>query len=144
VAGADAGEAASLRARAAGLPVAFPGFVRPDAFFREIDVLVAPSTWPDPLPRVVLEAYAAGVPVLGARAGGVPELIGADRPGWLFPPGDVAALFERLAGLLRAGRSALPTPESFRPVLERTRPERVARAYLDLYGEARDARGARR
>jgi glycosyltransferase involved in cell wall biosynthesis len=144
LAGADGGEAEALRVRAAGLPVAFAGFVSPEAFLRGVDVLVVPSIWHEPLARVVLEACAAGVPVLGAAAGGIPELIGPDRRDWLFPPGDAAALAGRMAALLRAGRSALPSPEVFRPVLERTRPETVARAYLDLYGEVRADRRARR
>ena len=41
----------------------------------ELDVLVVPSTWIDATPRVILEAFSAGVPVIAYRSGGIPELI---------------------------------------------------------------------
>lgn len=40
-----------------------------------LDVFVLPSMLPDPLPTVVLEAMAAGKPVIGTRMGGVPEMV---------------------------------------------------------------------
>lgn len=38
---------------------------------------------------MVLEACAAGVPIIASRVGGIPEILGEDR---LVPPGDAAAL----------------------------------------------------
>jgi glycogen synthase len=46
---------------------------------------------------VTLEAMAHGLPVLGARAGGIPDKVVDGETGWLFAPGDVAALAARLA-----------------------------------------------
>ena len=43
-------------------------------------------------PTVVGEALACGVPVLASRVGGVPELVAHGETGWLFAPGDDAAL----------------------------------------------------
>jgi glycosyltransferase involved in cell wall biosynthesis len=40
-----------------------------------LDIFVLPSMLPDPLPTVVLEAMAAGRPVIGTRMGGVPEMV---------------------------------------------------------------------
>jgi len=60
------------------------------------DLFVLPSR-AEGLPRAMLEAMARGVPCLGSRVGGVPELLPADR---LVPPGDAAALaaaIERVA-----------------------------------------------
>ena len=45
------------------------------SFFANIDVLVVPSEPVDANPRVIPEAYAAGVPVIAFAAGGVPELV---------------------------------------------------------------------
>jgi glycosyltransferase involved in cell wall biosynthesis len=61
------------------------GFVRPEDFFPAIDVLVVPSTWNDTAPLVVSEAMSQGVPVLGSRRGGIPELMGSGT-GWMFEP----------------------------------------------------------
>jgi glycosyltransferase involved in cell wall biosynthesis len=72
--------------------VEFRGLV-PDIaeHLRSLDVLVLPSRQ-DGRPVVVLEALASGVPVVAARLGGIPELIHDGRNGYLFPPGDVAAM----------------------------------------------------
>lgn len=49
----------------------------------------------------MLEAMAAGVPVVATRVGGNPELIDSDATGFLVPVGDTAALAERLTRVLR-------------------------------------------
>jgi glycosyltransferase involved in cell wall biosynthesis len=125
----------AFRTSADGLPIHFLGFIEPKAFFDQIDTLVVPSIWPEPLPRTILEAYAADVPALGARSGGIPDLIGHDNDEWLFVPGDVASLTGRLSAILAAGRQALPGRDSFSRVLEKTQPEMVAQNYLDLYSQ---------
>lgn len=43
-------------------------------------VVLATSTWHDVLPTVIIEALAAGRPVLGTALGGIPYLVGADTP----------------------------------------------------------------
>jgi glycosyltransferase involved in cell wall biosynthesis len=67
-----------------------------DSFFSAIDCLVVPSEWLDPAPLVVHEARARGIPVIGARIGGIPELVSERSASLLFPAGDVAALRGRL------------------------------------------------
>ena len=64
------------------------------------DVLAVPSLWPETGPLVVLEAFAAGVPVLGSDLGGIPELVRDGVDGLLFPLGDSAALAAHLARLI--------------------------------------------
>jgi glycosyltransferase involved in cell wall biosynthesis len=63
--------------------------------------VVAPSEWYENAPLSVLEALAAGKPLIGSRIGGIPELLDEGRTGWLFPPGDVDAL-ARLLGAVAA------------------------------------------
>ena len=53
--------------------------------------LLVPSLSYEGAPRVVLEAYASGVPVLASRLGGLPELVEDGSSGILVRPGDVAA-----------------------------------------------------
>ena len=119
--------------QAASLPITFPGFVHPRDFFESIDVMIAPSIWAEPLPRTILEACAMGVPTIGARSGGIPDLIGHDNAAWLFPPGDSAALAARMRQAMEIGRDRLPGRADFQHVLSETRPEVVAGRYLDLY-----------
>ncbi|WP_341527222.1 glycosyltransferase family 4 protein [Nostoc sp. UHCC 0302] len=64
--------------------VRYLGFIKPEEFFSNIDVLVVPSLWQEPLGRTVLEAYAHGVPVIGSNKGGIPEIIEEGRTGFVF------------------------------------------------------------
>ena len=94
---------ASLRQLAAGLPVRFRGgFEARDAarVYAELDVLVVSSLWPENSPLVIHEAFQAGVPVVGARVGGIPALLDEGRAGLLydaFSPADLARALTSLA-----------------------------------------------
>ena len=74
---------ASLKALASD-GVEFTGWVSSEAFLDSIDFLIVPSVWNEPFGRIVVEAFARGVPVLGSRTGGIPELIEVGRTGDLF------------------------------------------------------------
>ncbi|MEA2154473.1 MAG: hypothetical protein QOE11_613 [Solirubrobacteraceae bacterium] len=95
---------ADLRALAAALGmserVRFAGF-RPDVenVYGAADVVVVPSTQPDPLPNSALEAAAAGCCVVAADHGGLPEILRDGATGLLVAPGDPAALARALAAL---------------------------------------------
>lgn len=60
------------------------------ATLSQLDVLLHCSTKPEPFGRVLIEAMAVGVPVIGARAGGVPEILTDYTNGLLATPGDAA------------------------------------------------------
>jgi glycosyltransferase involved in cell wall biosynthesis len=70
------------------------------AFLRELDVLSVPTTYRDPKGIFVLEALAAGVPVVQPAHGAFPELVTALSGGRLVPPEDVDALAATLGELL--------------------------------------------
>jgi glycosyltransferase involved in cell wall biosynthesis len=74
-----------------------------------MDVLVAPSTTPETFCRVIAEAQAAGLAVIGTRVGGLPEAFLPGISGVLVPPGDVRALRRAIAHVLgdRARRARL-------------------------------------
>lgn len=97
--------AKALAARARGSPnVTFAGpFARSGlgAVLGGLDVVVVPSRWYENAPFVVLEAQAAGVPVLASGHGGLAERIRHEEDGELFVPGDVADLRARLERLAR-------------------------------------------
>lgn len=58
---------------------------------RSVRALVFPSLWFEGEPMVVVEALAAGTPVLASDVGGIPELLGYGSAGWLTRAGDVDA-----------------------------------------------------
>lgn len=63
------------------------------------DILVHASATPDPCPLSVIEYLYSGKAVVASAAGGVPELVRDGDTGLLFPPGDAAALAERVSRL---------------------------------------------
>ncbi|NKF21893.1 glycosyltransferase family 4 protein [Solimonas marina] len=64
--------------------VEFLGRKSPTDFFSMIDILIVPSTWAEPLGRVVLEAYAHGVPVVASRIGGLADVVWEGETGVQF------------------------------------------------------------
>lgn len=82
--------------------VQFRGFVDPSAFLPTLDVLVVPSQWHEPFGRVVVEAYAFGVPVVASHQGGLPEIVIDEETGLLFDPTDVKDLQDRILELRRS------------------------------------------
>jgi len=77
-----------------------PSSQMPD-FYRQIDVLVLPSltqsNWKEQFGRVLIEAMACGVPVIGSDSGEIPNVIG--NAGIVFPEGDSQALAAHLRHL---------------------------------------------
>jgi glycosyltransferase involved in cell wall biosynthesis len=64
------------------------------------DIVVIPSTWPEPFGLVALEAMRAGRVVVAAAHGGIPEIVEDGVSGVLVPPRDPAGLAAAIGGLL--------------------------------------------
>jgi len=113
---------AEIRDLGVGDIVHLAGYVEPvDALIGEARVFVM-SSRDEGFGSVVLHAQALGVPVVATAAGGLPELVPADR---LAPVGDAAALAEKVVDAL-----AHPTPGALDP---RCTARAVARAVVAQY-----------
>src|SRR4029077_12130169 len=97
--GGDGEESAALKSQiqrlGLGDAVRFIGHVKARDGFSKGRLLVVPSRG-DSMPYVVIEAAAAGIPILAARVGGIPEILGPDHP-TLVAPDNVLALSDAIA-----------------------------------------------
>jgi len=106
-----------------------------DKFLPHLDLLALPSHT-EGMPNVVLEAFAATVPVVATAVGGVPEVVTDGVNGFLCPPGDPDAFADKLDAALRledglrdlgvAGRDRVVQDYSFTAQANR---------YLDLFDD---------
>lgn len=79
--------------------IVFAGYLDEiDDVMKSIDVLVLPSLW-EGFGIVLIEAMAAGKPVITTTASNMPEIVTNDTEGFLIQPGDEGALYEELAKL---------------------------------------------
>jgi glycosyltransferase involved in cell wall biosynthesis len=105
------------------------------AEYQKLDALVLPSrtrpNWKEQFGRVLIEAMASGVPVVGSDSGAIPDVIG--NAGRVFPEGDVEALRTHLHRLLtdEASRQQLRTAGITR-AREFTH-EAIAQATIEAY-----------
>ncbi|MEA2819865.1 MAG: hypothetical protein QOJ86_1869 [Bradyrhizobium sp.] len=112
----DGEELEALKAQIARLgltdAVRFIGHVKPRTGFSKGKVLVVPSRG-DSMPYVVIEAAAAGVPMVAANVGGIPEIFGEHTEA-LFAPNIVGAMADAIEMALDDPEAALARAKSLR------------------------------
>lgn len=96
-----------VRRLARGLPVEFLGWQDGVAgVLNNLDLLVVASRQEGP-PRVLLEAFSAGVPVVALPAGGISEALEDEHTGFLAPESSAEALAARIRTLMTGDRARL-------------------------------------
>jgi len=107
------------------------------AAWRRCSIAVAPSVWPEPFGVVVLEAMAAGRPVIASHIGGLSDVVVDAQTGLLVPPGDPAALQQALERLLadqdlreQLGQAGQRRVEQFRAAAVIPRIEQIYRMVM--------------
>ncbi|MFT4546465.1 MAG: glycosyltransferase involved in cell wall biosynthesis [Verrucomicrobiales bacterium] len=131
---------------AAGLSSDFHHAGSPDRdakreFLRGLDVFSVPTTYREPKGIYVIEALAAGIPVVQPDHGHFPELLARTGGGILFPAGDRDALVENLVGLLEdTTRRRTLGNEGRKNVATMASANRMAEETLAVYRSLRTAR----
>ena len=104
------------------------------ALMRAATLLIFPSTWYEGFGMTVAEALAVGLPVVASRVGGMAALIDDGRTGVHFPPGDAAALADRVRWAIdNPARLAEMRLEARAEYLERYTGERNYDLLLGIY-----------
>lgn len=86
----------------AGANIEFCGYQSGDTLrstIRDCKAIIVPSEWYENNPMTIIEASAAGIPAIGARIGGIPEIIVEGKTGYIFTPKSVEELTEAVSKL---------------------------------------------
>ncbi|OGD27400.1 MAG: hypothetical protein A2Y56_03420 [Candidatus Aminicenantes bacterium RBG_13_63_10] len=101
---------------------------------RRSSFAVLPSEWYENAPLMVLESFALGKPVVGARIGGIPELVRDGETGLLFEPGDAEDLRRKISALAsNPGRAEDMGRRARRLVVERLNPDGHYHRLMEIY-----------
>ena len=92
------------------------------SLFHAADAALLSSAWEN-FPHAVVEALAAGTPVIATAVGGVPEVVHDGRNGLLVPAGDPEALAEAIGRFLSDGELAGRLRAAAAPSVDQLRPE---------------------
>ena len=119
---------------------AFPlGYVSDErrivSIYNAADVFVLPSL-EDNLPNTIMEAMACGVPCVGFRIGGIPEMIDHKKNGYVAAPRDAADLAEGIKWVLGEADADALGREAQRKVAACYSQQAVAMKYIDVYNQA--------
>ncbi len=112
------------------------------AVYAALDIVAVPSTYPDPCPRVPVEAQACGTTVVCSDAGGLRETFAPGVSGLLTPEGDAGALAAALLELARDPQRRFGMAHAGREFAARFSFERIAADFEALLAEPRYARSA--
>jgi glycosyltransferase involved in cell wall biosynthesis len=107
------------------------------------DILLNPAN-ADNMPINLLEAFAAGVPVVTTNVGGIPELVGQDEAALTVNPNDVVSMAARIEQLLSQPQTVTRVTTRARSLCEQLNWEKVGHSWIELYdaiGRGHDLKG---
>jgi len=102
-------------------------------FFSAADIFLLTSR-DDAMPLVIIEAMAAGIPIVATAVGGIPDMVQDEATGLLIPSGDADAMAKAICRLIKS-------PELRRHLVDKARlyvmqhhhPDRIAEAYEGIF-----------
>lgn len=117
--------------------VDFLGYKKGEELEKEIKksmFLVLPSECYENNPRTVIEAFALGKPVIGARIGGIPELVFDGETGYTFETGNAEDLREKILLLLKDSDKIIQMGKKARKFVEKNfNPEKHYKELMNIY-----------
>lgn len=126
----------AMKARFASPAVRFIGHSDPKVFYEQVDAVVVPSLWHEPLARTAIEAMAYGIPVIASNRGGLAEIVEDGVTGIVADPDDSGSLARAIRRLSQDRELAARLGSNCRERLARFCPESVSESFVSLFAEA--------
>lgn len=123
------------------------GYVSPEelpTFYQQADIFCAPSIGFESFGIVLLEAMAAGLPIVASNIAGYRTVLTDGREGWLTPPGEPQALAQMLARLIEQPRLRQTMGQQGRLTASRYSWEQIGAEILEAYRETIELKTRRR
>ena len=105
------------------------------------DIVVVPSSQPEPFGIVLIEAMALGRPVVATDAGGPREIVTTGHDGLLVTPGNATALADAIGQLVEDPDNARRLGSNARLTAKKFTPRTLADHALSIYDELLDVKG---
>jgi len=125
--------------------VSFLGYKKGDELEDEIKktmFVVLPSQWYENYPRTIMEGFALGKPAIGARIGGMPELVKDHETGLTFEPSSLEDLGSKIKYLFNNPQKVVEMGKNARILVERDlNPEKHYQGLMQIYEQAISFRG---
>jgi glycosyltransferase involved in cell wall biosynthesis len=122
--------------------VEFAGHQRAESIWRYMSsarFLIVPSEWYEGFPRVIVEAFASGLPVVASRLGSMTELVEDQRTGVLFRAGDPQDLADKIEWMFTHPAQLQEMSKAARAEFEaKYTAERNYEALMEIYQHASD------
>ncbi|WP_347275039.1 glycosyltransferase family 4 protein [Candidatus Kuenenia sp.] len=120
--------------------IQFLGYMKGEELYKEIKkcmAVVLPSEWYENNPMSVLEAFALGMPVIGAKIGGIPELVKDGITGLTFESGNAHELAEKIRYVLDNPGKTVKMGENARVFVEQNlNAEKYYQGLINIYQSA--------
>jgi glycosyltransferase involved in cell wall biosynthesis len=137
-----------LRAKYADERIEWLGFTTATEFYPNVDVVVIPSQWDEPLGYVCVESLHEGKPLICARVGGLPEIAQLSKVVEYFPSGNVKELArlmnDALGDQIRWKQNTPPISPALQPFTEQCVVDKYLSAYRSEGRTAETKAGSKR
>jgi glycosyltransferase involved in cell wall biosynthesis len=115
--------------------VHYHGYITPADFFKMIDLLIVPSRWNEPFGRTIIEAFYYGIPVIGSKRGGIPELIDEGKTGYLYDPDKTDSLMNAIEKFSSNPMHINKMQEYCLKQSRKFDPATITEKYIEIYNE---------
>jgi len=116
--------------------IEFMGHKNTEEIYRDIDIAVIPSLCDDAFPRIIIESYSHGLPVIATSMGGASEMVDEAKTGFVFDPAVAGSLEKHIRTLIDNPVLAARMADNCREKARAFHIDNVVDEYIKIYRQA--------